>query len=450
MISFLMAALLLFSPFWSSEVFIPFPDHHPEIVSTNNSKPSFTGQWEGTATTSNEVTRLILDISEQGTDISATITLMDMGVMGWPARTAELNNGVLTLVFPTDNSQQILILRKSETNTIVGEWEDTNLEEKASVQLKNASANKGINSKQLMIEGPAGELSAELILPNGKGPFPGVVFLHGSGPQPKDASRFAAYVLAKEGIASVIFDKRGVGGSEGEWQGADFYQLAQDGVAVATYMSGLEEISAVGFFGHSQGGWIGPLAATKWKSSAFVISSAGPAVSPAREAHWGFIYNVKNAGGTKEDISLVRRVVEGWHEGLRDGVWSNYKKQIELAKEKDWFEASGLSYLQYPPDPDHNKYYLPFMDYDPIPALLELNIPLLSILTTNDESIDTRETESILRMLKKEGKDIRIKMYEGYNHGFRKIGSEGSIRWPGFPEDYYILQAAFIKEVTAS
>ncbi len=448
MTTFLLASLLLISSFWPSEEFTSFPDYHPELFVIEDANPFF-GRWEGTANTSDESTRVVLDISQTQIGITGTITLLDVGVMGWPARSAKLNDGVLKLVFPTDNSQQILLLRKSGANAITGHWEDTNLEEKAMVRLNKVAADAGLHTKQLMIEGPEGKLSAELILPDGAGPFPGVVFLHGSGPQPKDASRFSAFALAREGIASIIFDKRGVGGSEGDWQGADFNELAEDGIAVANYMSEQEEISAVGFFGHSQGGWIGPLAATKWESSAFVISSAGPAVSPAREAQWGFIYNVKKQGGSEEDIALVRRVVEGWHEGLREGIWDAYKKQIALAREKTWFKQSGLEYLQYPPDPDHNRYYLPFMDHDPIPALLNLDVPLMSLLTINDESIDTEETEAILASLKAEGKDIRIKLYEGYNHGFRRIGSEGSLRWPGFPEDYFLLQAKFINAVTA-
>ena len=118
---------------------------------------------------------------------------------------------------------------------------------------------------------------------------------------------------------------------------------------------------------------------------------------------------------------MVRKVVESWHEGLRTGNWDRYKTDLEEAKNKTWFDASGLAYLQYPPDPSHLIYYLPFMDYDPIPTLRDLNIPLYSILSPDDESIDALETETILKALVQEGKDIRIKLYPGYNHGFSKF-----------------------------
>ena len=177
-----------------------------------------------------------------------------------------------------------------------------------------------------------------------------------------------------------------------------------------------------------------------------MISSAGPAVSPAREAQWGFIHNAKSAGATEEDISLIRKTVEDWHEGLRSSNWELYKESLALAKTRSWFNASGLQYLQYPPDPAHLKYYLPFMDYDPIPALLGLKVPLLSILTPDDESIDSLETEAILLELVNEGKDIRIIRYPGFNHGFREIGTP-PLRWPGFPKDYFEQQIKFINSI---
>ncbi|MGB5235993.1 MAG: alpha/beta fold hydrolase, partial [Flavobacteriaceae bacterium] len=352
---------------------------------TSESINLFIGRWVGSATTSREQTRVTLELQQPNNVLNASISLMDMGVMGWPAKDVQLNGGELTLRFPADNSEQILLLKLVDNGTdepyLEGSWQDTRLEELAMIRLYKDDDERSFNSSQVSMEGPEGILSAEVILPRGKGPFPGVVFLHGSGPQPKDANRFSAFALAEEGVASIIFDKRGVAGSKGDWQGADFEDLAKDGIAVAQHFLGMEEIEFAGFFGHSQGGWIGPLAAILWDETAFVISSAGPAVSPAREAQWSFIYNAKKAGAGDEDIRLIRLLVDHWHQGLRTGEWKSYKSTLELAKTEPWYDTSGLKYLQYPPDPEHLKYYLPFMDHDPIPIIMELNVPLFVLLT---------------------------------------------------------------------
>jgi len=419
---------------------------------SGNDLNAIVGQWEGTATSADEQTRVSLELRLNKRILSASISLMDMGVMGWPAKDVQFTAGELTLRFPADDSEQIFKLRLVENaadkSILEGSWRDTRLEELAGISLVKKKTVPLYTSTPVQIDGPAGTLSAELVLPRGEGPFPGVVFLHGSGPQPKDTNRFSAFALAEFGIASIIFDKRGVGGSESNWQGADFEDLARDGIAVGAYFSGLEQISNVGFFGHSQGGWIGPLAASLWDKTAFVISSAGPAVSPAREAQWSFIYNAISAGAGEEDVRLIRQLVEHWHEGLRTNEWDAYKQSLAEAVERPWYQSSELPYLQYPPEPEHLKYYLPFMDYDPIPVLTKLEVPLLALLTPDDESIDAVETAYILKEIKESGRDIQIKMYPGYNHGFRKLGAKGPIRWPGFPEDYFKLQSEFIKGST--
>lgn len=453
MIRIFLFAFSICNFYWSSSEPILSPEY-TSVRETVFIENPFTGRWHGMATSSKEKTHVILDVSNHKTLLGASITLMDMGVMGWPAKDIQLEGKQIILRFPTDTSDQTIKLTLARDangqDFLEGTWQDTQIEEIAQIRLERKDSKPGFSNEEVIVEGPAGDLSAEVIIPPGEGPFPGVVFLHGSGPQPKDANRFSAFALAEEGIASIIFDKRGVGQSKGNWQGADFEELAQDGIAVASYFSSLNQIDYIGFFGHSQGGWIGPLAASLWGETAFVISSAGPAVSPAREAQWSFIYNALNAGASEADIPNIRKVVEDWHEGLRSGIWEPFTTGLKELEGESWYSASGLQYLQYPPDPAHMKYYLPFMDYDPIPVLQNLDKPLYAILTPDDESIDAVETEIILKELKAAGKDIQVKLYPGYNHGFRKIGTNGGIRWPGFPEDYFELQAEFVKSIQNS
>ncbi|MDR3682320.1 MAG: alpha/beta hydrolase, partial [Geothrix sp.] len=69
---------------------------------------------------------------------------------------------------------------------------------------------------------PSGNLTlaGTIFIPAGKGPHPGVVFLHGSGAEGRWASNFLAAAFARRGFAALAYDKRGVGKSGGNWQGA--------------------------------------------------------------------------------------------------------------------------------------------------------------------------------------------------------------------------------------
>jgi dienelactone hydrolase len=416
-------------------------------------KPGFVGQWSGEAHTDTERTRLILNIHSDNGNLRADMTLVDIGVMGWPAKSVKANKG-LTLTFPSDSGDQIMRFSLDATEAdgqqLTGTWSDNRFGQPAQLTLRRITDAATVTETAVQIDGPAGQLSAAIILPAGRGPHPGVVFLHGAGPQPKDASRFAARELAKRGIVALIFDKRGIAGSTGELAGASFSDLADDGVAAAKYLLSLPEVSTVGFFGHSQGGWIGPLAATKWEKSAFVISSAGPAVPPSREAHWEFVRNLHELDASESDIEIARQAIDDWHEGVRSGNWSRFDAALETIRSKFWFKPAGLNHLPREPDAGFADSYRAYMDYDPMPTLKTLRVPMLSIFAPLDESIDALETEQILRGLIEQGSDIQIKLYPGYDHSMRNIGKDGqALRWPQHPEDYFSGQAEFVHNVVS-
>ncbi|HSE53203.1 MAG TPA: hypothetical protein VLB00_13500, partial [Gemmatimonadales bacterium] len=58
-------------------------------------------------------------------------------------------------------------------------------------------------------------LGGMLVLPEGRGPFPAMVWVTGSDPDTRLAWAYEARVLAARGIASLLYDKRGVGESSG-------------------------------------------------------------------------------------------------------------------------------------------------------------------------------------------------------------------------------------------
>lgn len=77
---------------------------------------------------------------------------------------------------------------------------------------------------------PTGALAGTLVLPAGAGPFPAAILVSGSGPTDRDgnsrdgaggvalrndALKLLAEGLAARGIATLRFDKRGVGASAG-------------------------------------------------------------------------------------------------------------------------------------------------------------------------------------------------------------------------------------------
>jgi pimeloyl-ACP methyl ester carboxylesterase len=132
-------------------------------------------------------------------------------------------------------------------------------------------------------------LSGAVLMPLGVMDAPGVVILSGSGGNGRDgrihgfaACRVIAERLAADGVAVMITDRRGVGGSGGTWRGETIEGRAQDAVLMARRLAEEPAVNPrrVGLLGHSQGGWVATEAAAEApRQVAFVVLMAGPGQS---------------------------------------------------------------------------------------------------------------------------------------------------------------------------
>ncbi len=107
-------------------------------------------------------------------------------------------------------------------------------------------------------------LAGTLTLPAGTGPHPAVLVLHGSGPLDRDGDtpklpvRLGpplAAALAAAGIASLRYDRRGVGATPGDWRASGFTDIRADAAAALRALSADPAVrpDALAVLGHSEG-----------------------------------------------------------------------------------------------------------------------------------------------------------------------------------------------------
>ena len=127
------------------------------------------------------------------------------------------------------------------------------------------------------------QLAGTLTSPATGDRHPAIVLVHGSGAETREYMLPWARFLIRHGIAVLGYDKRGVGGSTGDWNTASFEDLAGDVVAAFEYLKTRTDIdpAQIGLLGISQAGWIMPLAAVRAKDIAFLISISGAGVPAA-------------------------------------------------------------------------------------------------------------------------------------------------------------------------
>lgn len=147
-------------------------------------------------------------------------------------------------------------------------------------------------------------LRYELDLPAGApGPFPAIIWVHGSGPLNRNSQRIGTDPLVPFGLAVLRYDKRGVGESGGVFNNGDLPQLARDAAAGLRFLARLPQVDTarIGAMGNSQGGWLVPMAAvTVPEIVKYMMFWSGPTVSVGLE-----IFYSNLAEGTPTPLDSV-------------------------------------------------------------------------------------------------------------------------------------------------
>jgi dipeptidyl aminopeptidase/acylaminoacyl peptidase len=224
------------------------------------------------------------------------------------------------------------------------------------------------------------ELAGMLFTPEGEGPFPTVVVIHGSGTSSRDSKWYLSMTqhLLDNGIAVLLPDKRGSEKSAGEWRGASFEDLAGDALSAVEYLKSQKDLeySSIGLLGMSQGGWIAPLAASKSDDVSFVISMSGAFVTTDEQ----LLY---------EETNSIHRM----------GTY------IFLAKLIAPLTTKNIQQMDF---------WLPLAGYDPLPYWEKVSVPAFAAFGGGDINVPVEESIQCLESLEKE---IKYEVYPEGGHG---------------------------------
>ena len=155
------------------------------------------------------------------------------------------------------------------------------------------------------IQAEGATLVGDVYMPDmtARGGVPGVAVVHGSGRMTRQMARYMVGPMNAMGVAVLVYDKRGVGESTGDYFNVGtansvegLGQLADDASRAAKVLASHKGVDPkrVGLFGQSQAGWIIPIAAARDRSISFLVIVSGPAVSVGYEILHGRLTNELN------------------------------------------------------------------------------------------------------------------------------------------------------------
>lgn len=292
------------------------------------------GRWEGTVGEGTAVAVTIAREAPAG-GWAATIDLPAAGVLGVPVRELVVDGDRLAFELPTARGP-IAFRAQRSGDALVGAART----EAASLALRlvlEASGPPPYATEPIAFGSGDVRLAGSLLVPDGRPPFPAVVLLHGSGPEQRHQALFLADRFARCGVAALVYDKRGTGGSSGSWERARFADLTADATAALARLRRDRRVDAdrIGIVGPSQGAWIAPLAALRDRRVAAVVLVSGGGVTPGRH-----LLGEAPASGAAALDAEAERVLGRW--------WRTHR------------------------------------GYDPLPVLTLVDAPLLAVLGSAD------------------------------------------------------------------
>jgi fermentation-respiration switch protein FrsA (DUF1100 family) len=271
-------------------------------------------------------------------------------------------------------------------------------------------------------------LGATLTIPPGKGPFPAVLLIVGSGPHDRDESLMGhkpflvlADYLTRQGIVVLRADKRGVGVSTGDAIAATTADYATDAEAGVAYLKTRPEVNPrkIGLIGHSEGGVIAPMVAARNKDVAFIVMMAGTGV-PGDQILVEQARLISLAGGIgkeKADQNAANeQAILTLLETEKDAAALDRKLHEKMAAEGVPEGQIGAS-IHVATGP----WFRYFISYDPASALRRVKCPVLAINGSLDLQVPPVQNLPAIRKALQEAGNNHVEVDElpGLNHLFQ-------------------------------
>jgi pimeloyl-ACP methyl ester carboxylesterase len=247
-------------------------------------------------------------------------------------------------------------------------------------------------------------LYGTLELPGGTAPCPVALIIAGSGPTDRDGNnpmagtnnslRFLAEALASRGIASLRFDKRGIGESAGAMTAEvdlRFETYIDDAVLWGQEIRKNERFCSLVVIGHSEGSLIGMIACRKLGADGFV--------------------SIAGAGRTASEV-LIAQVESKLSSGLLEQT-----KSILAQLQKGELVESPPPELYVLFRPSVQPYFISWLQYDPAEEIARLEVPALVIQGSTDIQIGVEEAEKLAESYP----NAKLLVIDGMNHILKEV-----------------------------
>jgi uncharacterized protein len=422
-----------------------------------------TGKWFGVLKVQSVQLRLVFNIDKTQNGYTATMDSPDQGAKGIPVTSTSFENSILKLEITPAKIQYEGTLQKD--NTIVGIFKQRGQSFEMNLSREAEKINRpqepvkpyGYYEEEVTFENKKEKitLAGTLTLPKKEGNFPAVILISGSGPQNRDEEVLGhkpflvlSDYLTRNGIAVLRYDDRGTAQSKGDFKTATSLDFASDVEAALQYLKTRKEIikNNIGLVGHSEGGMIAPMVASKANNKVgFIVLLAGLGIPGdqlllLQQEQIGKINHVSDNDlqkSKKINTKIFELISKSNNATTLKTDLINYIKQTlkENPSVTAIAEENQEQYINQEVAKLTNPWIQYFIKYNPEVFLSKVKCPVLALNGDKDLQVASKENlAGIKKALEKaENKKTEIQEMLGLNHFFQECQT-------GSPSEYATIE----------
>lgn len=298
-----------------------------------------------------------------------------------------------------------------------------------SAQLKT---DNGPTESEISLMTRTGSLSGSLTLPVSTNACPLVLIIAGSGPTDRDCNstlgiqtntyKMLAADFAKNGIATLRFDKRGIGKSQSAMTSESelrFETYIQDAIGWIQHLKSDYRFSGITILGHSEGSLIGLIAAAQGNVNGF-ISVAGV--------------------GRPADKVLQDQLKTQLPLGLMNES-NKILDSLKAGKTVTKVDPSLMSLYR----PGVQPYMISWFKYNPEKEIAKLKIPILIVQGTTDLQVTVEDA----RLLSAAKPDAKICIIENMNHVLKESDNNMQTNLSTYTNPNLPLKAGLVNQIVS-
>lgn len=298
------------------------------------------------------------------------------------------------------------------------------------------------------------QLAGTLTYPKSGGPFPALILISGSGAQDRNSELLGhkpfwvmADYFTKKGIAVLRVDDRGTGQTEGNYNQTGLDGFVRDTESAIAFLKGHSKIDSknIGLLGHSLGGTIAPVIASRDKDISYIILLAGPVMRGDKLMLKQKALIETQMGVAESQVTAGQSQMTGAYEIMfaKKDDPEELKTELKAYFKEIYGEVVPESQLNSIAEQLTIPWLADFIRHDPAPYLEKLNCPVLALYAEKDLQVPPKENLAVIETyLLPHNSNVETHVMNGMNHLFQNCET-------GLPQEYAAIEESISPEVLA-